>query len=58
MKRNSRYESIIIRPNTQVSFSGELKAPHRHAASATWWVLATLFLAAFAIATGLSTFLG
>lgn len=58
MKRNSRYESNVIRPTTQVSFSGEVKAPHRHAASAIWWAIATLFLAFFAVATGLSTFLG
>jgi hypothetical protein len=57
MKRNYRYESIVIRPNTQVSFSDDLKGPQRHTATAGRWVLATLVLAVFVIATGLSGFL-
>lgn len=57
MKRNSRYDSNVVRPSTQVSFSGELKASNRQAHSVAWWALATLFLSLFALATGLSTFL-
>lgn len=59
MKRKSRYQSIVIRPSTHVSFSGELKTPDRGVTSVAFWVLATLCLAVLAIAaTGFSTYLG
>ena len=50
MKRKSRYQSIVIRPSTHVSFSGELKTPDRGVTSVAFWVLATLCLAVLAIA--------